>query len=88
VPFPPRFESIKEACNWDGTSLRSPSETRQMPRICLQPWNDWKMLCRGRSGQNSLDQIAVDVGQPVVPPLEPIGQPGVVETEEMEQRGV
>ncbi len=42
----------------------------------------------GRSGEQSLDDLAVHVGQPEVAALEAIGQPGVVEAQQMQQRRV
>ena len=40
------------------------------------------------SRQQSLDDLAEDVGQPEVAALEPVSQPGMVEAEEVEDRGV
>ena len=41
-----------------------------------------------RSGQDVLDHLAVHVGQPVVPALELVGQPRVIDAQAMEDRGV
>src|SRR5262245_47588884 len=39
-------------------------------------------------GQQLLDHMAVDVGQPVVPALEPVDQAGVVKAQQVQDRGL
>ena len=48
----------------------------------------WSLQRSGGSGQDRLDDLAVNVGQAEVAALEAVGQPCVIDAQEMQDRGV
>ncbi len=41
-----------------------------------------------RLTQDALDDVSVDIGEPVVSALEAVGEPGMVEAEKMQKGGI